>query len=652
MESLSLRDLTQITDASRTLRSYAFLDASLRVPKDSGNPARDALDCFIPFVAAALLKQKGEQLDYSKLQNYLKAHFGFVVPIYALQQITPQLAELGYVSFNRTIGAYLCTSEAGTFLNEQKQVLAGFDDLERRIAGFAAQTELNAPPSSKSWVDALISFLKGVPEQDTKKSVRVLGTLTGRAVEIERYVVGRFIDYVYKNDPEIFSVVLSVFKGVLIEEFISGGLHASAGTVNDLTVYYDTALLLRLLGCSGRLLGEATFELHQYLIEAGAATSFLGVNENEVGNIISTIVSRKEYGDSIFGETGEALDKNEVTITDLRLLNGRFVEKLAEMNVFEARDSLNRINKPERFQIGEAAFEKFLCAQAQIRGSVYGYENRRNDAQALGSVMLFRRGHKSRDALDCKFMFVTNNKLLAQASRKFLVDQGHIKWGDFPPIIHLGQLTTIMWITRNKELEDRRVTRELLADCYAAFLPEPGWLEAFVAAFDKAILIAEKGGEESLDRGVALQAARRIARDQTFGTAELIRKLDVAEILSRAEAEKEKLIEGAVSDGRVLGARETLAAIRGSEVERARAFAARAVKVIELICVAFALISVVVLAGGGWQPSWLVNGAAVVTFLLAIFSVLDLFGLKVIKPAFDSIRTKIEGRILRIIRGS
>lgn len=652
---LSLLDLTTIKGASRAVRAYAFLDASLSVADGSSNPVRDALDCFLPFVAAGVTNQAGDQLDLTVLQKYLRETFGFDVPIYALQQFTGPLRRDGHLNYDAATGVHICIGRTQDFLKEQTRTLASFDDLEDRISRFAKSSGLQGPLLSASWLDALISFLKEADDVELSKVVTVKGVMTKQGAQIEHSIIGRFVEDAHKNDRDAFSSVLSVFKGILIADFISAGVQASLEeNVKDLVVYYDTRLLMRLLGTSGKLLGDATGELHRHLTDIGCSTQFLHVTESEVDNIIKAIIEAKDSGNSIYGETGEALDSGECTVTKLRMLNGSFVETLAQKNVFESKDRLVGIAGIAKFQIDETGFDSYLKSEAEKRDKHYSPENRRNDAQALGTVMVFRRGHTSRDALKSKRLFITDNRLLAAASRRYLVDQGQLKWVDCPPMLDVGQFTTIMWILRAKRLEDTAVTSRLLANCFAAYRPEPEWFDKFVEAISNAKALESTASATPLNDAILLQAARRMAQEQSFGRTAILQKLKMAEILSLARAESANIRSKAHDAGHELGV-----AAAYSEIELAqRARADRLARIIVLwgerasiaIAILAALLAIDPLKNllPGWGSVLLIVFGAPI----AVLSALDLFGVKVVGPAFAKLRSKISDKLFRLLRGS
>lgn len=650
---ISLKDIIAVKDASRVIRAYAFLDASLQVSQNSTNPTQDALDCFLPFLVAGTEAQKGNQLDYGALQKYLKTNFGFEIPIYALEQMSKFLAERGHLTHNATLGGYICAGDAGAFLSEKKQVLASYEALDESINEFAATQELPTPPVSSTWMDALIAFLRDAPEElRTPKNVK--GVLIIQGVKVERYVIGKFVEYAHQNRPDIFSGIVSVFKGALIEDFISGGIQASAAQqVRDLTIYYDTSLLLRLLGCSGKLLGDATAELHRYLSDLGCATKFLRVSEGEVANIIQTLIGKRDAGDVIFGETGDAISRGEFSVGELRSLNGRFVERLASNGVFESKETINTIHNVARFQIDERGFEAFLKEEAVKRGAIYKFENLANDAQALSAVMAFRRGHKSRDVLSSKFLFVTSNKLLAGASRKFLTKERAITWVDCPPILHVGQLTTIIWLLKNKQLTDKLVTRDLLANCAAAYRPDPDWMDKFMQAIDAAKILAAQNGEGMLDDSVKLQAARRIAQDLSFGRTALLDKVSLAEVLAKADTEKSTLMASEKAAGRDEGIRWAEERQEAVFVERADRWAAAIVRFFEVVVIALAVLSAVLVVPGAeaYSPSWASISAAVIAVPIGTIATLDLFDIKLIAPGINAVRTWLRRQILKLLSG-
>src|SRR5690606_33519872 len=156
-------------------------------------------------------------------------------------------------------------------------------------------------PPSGSWGDALINFLKGASEAKGPATVKIRNSLLDPS-KSEAAVVGGFIKRLSVNDAAAFEKVLHIFMGVLIEDFISSVSELGSADNIKVDVLYDTSVLLRLLGTSGRLLKIATAELTRYLQDLGCSIYYLAGNESEAENILSTIVHIKDSGGELEGE--------------------------------------------------------------------------------------------------------------------------------------------------------------------------------------------------------------------------------------------------------------------------------------------------------------------------------------------------------------
>ena len=127
--------------------------------------------------------------------------------------------------------------------------------------------------------------------------------IVGNPSEVETYVVARFVQEVERQRHDVYSDILKVFTGVLIEDFISNIQElGSTSTYNGLKVFYDTSVLLRLLGTSGHLLKAATLEMHRTLQGLGCSTYYFNQTATEVQNILGSLEWSYSRGYDIYGE--------------------------------------------------------------------------------------------------------------------------------------------------------------------------------------------------------------------------------------------------------------------------------------------------------------------------------------------------------------
>lgn len=533
-EKIGVEAILELTGTDREAKSYAFLYAALKRTEISANPVRDVLDCLIPFTAPYINRIAGTQVTTDGLQKNLKSNFGFDIPLYAIDQLMPALQKAGYVEYRRVAKCYIARKGDHDYEFVKAEIASEFDKVVGSLERYATIVGFEHRPPSGGWGDALIRFLKSSVDGADSKIANIKGVLL-EPMKIESAIVGAFIKNSYENDGNIYSNILNIFMGILVEEFISSVSEiGSIDLTRPVNVFFDTAVLLRLLGCSGNLLRTATEELARYLQDLGFKIFYLSGNESEVAGIFDTIIHVKDTGKELEGETAAAIASGDVSMSDIRMLQNTFPERLAAMGVFPAEELEKSAFDNAKYQIDERGFSEYLKQNALRGGRGYSLSNRENDAGYLGAVMRLRRRLHTPDLASCGYVFVTSNKFLAHVSRRYLIDQRVIRPQHCPPMLAVGQVATILWLMKDQALEPDKAGRELLSNCYAAFRPDQQWFRHFREGIERTVGNIEeyvKGPRHAL----TLQAARRIAQEESFGESAVVRELNMAEILSRAD---------------------------------------------------------------------------------------------------------------------
>ena len=645
-ELVSIRDLTDIQGVNRHARAYAFLNATFRLTATGPSPVRDALDCLIPFIVPYTNGNAGSQIDGSKLQSFLRSTYGFDIPLYALDQIMPALQSHGHVEFKNEIKRFVAKAKNDTFAVAKEEIDTDLDDIAALMRVYAKSLGFDAEPPSGGWDLAIINFLKPNIPLSARK-IHNLKSVIVDLRETERKIVASYIGKLSEEQPHRFERILRIFMGILIEEFLSSVSEVGAvdPKKSPLVIFYDTTVLLQALGCSGRVPKAATDELTRYLQDIGCEVRFLPGNESEVNNVIYTILSVKDGGGEIEGQTADAISRGEVSIADLRMLQNNFVERLAKQNIFEFSDKVPEAKALASHQINESAFAAYIQEESQKRGRNYAYHNRQNDAGYIGTVQRLRRGVAARDFANCRYLFVTTNRLLALASRSFLIKEKQLTGSQCPPALHVTQVATIAWLLKDHKIQPELAGRELLANCYAAVRPDAEWFKYFREEVEKTVGDMEEFAQ-SPGGAIILQATRRVAQEQSFSNASIMRELSAVEIIDHARRDYEKRedeankrqaeeLRGAVERGKAEAIQASSAAREKSIEDWSRRNARQFVTGFQVIVCVFVTIIFAADSVGWLGSGWMWVGAKIVLSVVAFLSIVDLVGFKFIRPVFS-----------------
>jgi hypothetical protein len=677
----TIENLLQYGASNRRLRAYAYLTASLKTKPRYGEGVSDAFDCLMPFVVAGTSAQAENQISFPDLIAYLRT-LGLNVPVYVLEQLVPRLVALGALQWDPAYRVHICrmpnaTIDAGSTSGELGPV---FDEIEVRLVEFAESHGISQPLASTSWADALIAFLKSENASEVVRVAKIKDAIIGEADKVDSYVVARFIDNASTTNPDLFDNIIQIFTGILIEDFITNiqGL-GDPSSYKELALYYDTTVLLRLLGTSGKFLQLATIDMHRILQDLGCKTLYFDHIENEVITIISAVLAAHAAGKELFEETGDAMLKGEISAADLKDYLGTYSERLAVLGIFKSRATYRTTRSADREQIDEERFSRAIESEAIRQDRTYSRQNAEHDATSVALILRLRGGVQTKDVASARHLFISRNRLLQRIARKYLIDYEGYHWTSVPAILTIGQIATVGWLAGSKGLEPARVTRELLSNCYLAMRPDQNWARAFLDALDDIKKENPEIVEKYADSLIFLRAARAIAQDESLNQTAVFRRLNTVELFKRAAEiadEREREQQAAASDAIAAAERQRVDDLAIAEREARDAIAAAAHRTrVETIeeqrarirdqsnslawYTVRALQSVtVVLFGTAFfiretqalgTHAYIKWTAVSLLGLLCILHAADLFGIKFIEKGFDRLREFVAKRISNVL---
>ncbi len=610
--------------------------------------SKNAIDCLVPIVLLALQSQDRGQFDVKQVVDAVQRMFPqLALPLYMVNEIVPKLVSRNALRHDNATRMYVVDLSA--IQQTLEQTPTNFDPesistLEESLFQFAKNRNVESPFGSITWEQALIHFFSSEREEAPRDTKSIQGALITQPRQLDNTLIAAFLAHTERASPHLFESAVRLFYAVTTYNFFRDLENTgNKADYTGLSVFYDATVLMRLLGTSGTLLRTATLQMHEALQSLGCRIYYFAHTYEETQANLERVLHNHEVGGSVYPETNEALKSGEITIGRIATISRTIDSELGRLGVTQHQASYGRTRKLDEHQIDEVAFVKELDI-----GSPYYYEmTRSKDAQSVALIMRLRGNNAARDVGKTGFIFVTHNTNFASASKRFCYRQEIIPTRAIPPVITLGQMTTLSWLASEKPYSEEDVTKELLANCYRAVLPSERWEEEFWAALTS--LKDQGDAGRIIQEAIYVDSARRIALEQSFGHPALVRKVVDLDLLKRVEEDRKEEIAN-VSDIARREANTDLQKRMRASAERYAATAARnAVWWLKLgLCLICLLLFFLSLALDAIKETALFYPALLSSGFLGIVTALDFFGFPLSRNFLAPVENLISRTLVRI----
>lgn len=502
--------------------------AILLVNWDEG---KEYIDNFVPFIGQCIITLNPEVVSAQELQEKLHRDYGLHVPQNTIKSILKKAEKRGYVQ--RTGEAYIPNHETLQTLNfeaKRQESLRQHNALVQKMQEFADKrygTSLT-PEASE---DILLSHIR-MHDMELLECIVAGEPLAEVELGIGRkqsYIAQAFVRHIYENDPECSKYLDAIVKGhMLANALILPDLGNVRRRFRYTSVYFDTPLILRVLGYEGHARQAACKELFDLLKEVGAHVCCFRHTVNEVHSVLYACKMALAEADSTrvpYGATFHHFSRLRFTPADLELEMAMLEKNIEKLGV--------RIEeKPEyiaEYQVDESGLEKSL-------GTLVNYppgreRARMHDVDCLSAVFRLRKGQSYYRMEECRSLFVTPNSSVCQINTEFFVGGNYINQGSAPIAVTDHALTNILWLKRPASAPNLP-RKYIIAECYAAM--EPGdrlWYKYL----DKVKQLKDRGdiSEEEYYLLRETQLARTELTDITMGDEDVFVEGTPQEILER-----------------------------------------------------------------------------------------------------------------------
>jgi hypothetical protein len=470
---------------NRTLISLAIIKTHWEKNKT------DYIDNFIPLVANLLSEKKYNEIDLALFQLDFKKRYGLDIPKNALITIFNRAKTKKIVK--RDHGKFVFNSDySGKEIKniESSEIERKFNKVVKSIIEFATK-EHELIVNEDDIEKALLSFLK---QHDldilfAAKDHSVLPKV--KSTKKLKYLISSFTLHAAQQEPDLFKFLSDISIGhALSGAILYSELNSFSGKLKNLNIYFDTPLLLGLLGFNGEFKKSSIEELIKILNEEKANLFILETTRGELDKILGDCHVWLEKGIYDLEKATRVLrhcHREEISASDLE-------QKILAIDSIFKSNNIISTSVPShventQFQIDEVDLKKtikniYSSAFKNYDKSDYSREGTINrDVKVLSGMYRFRQGSKPRTLKDSKDIFITSNTALAFASRVFETKENGTHF-TIPTCLTDVFLGTVIWMQSPQKIENLN-TKKFIADCFSATQPNSDLIKKYIQEVEK-----------------------------------------------------------------------------------------------------------------------------------------------------------------------
>lgn len=405
-----------------------------------------------------------------------------------------------------------------------------------------------------------------------------------------RYRISKFIKSVIAEGGENLNLLKDFSIGAaLTESFYYTNPESVTHKLRNVAVYFDTSVLLHVLGICEDAQHQAAIELVDILRSMRAKLRYFEKTRNELHGILWAAAKARAEGRLLVFRPGDVFDcysRAGATASDIEHDLATFDKRLEVLGIShdygpEFEDELG---------IDQAKLE------TNIRKEITTIQDKAldHDTYVLAAMFRLRHGKYQRDFESCEAIFVTSNNSLCLASQKFFSEE----YGpsNAPICISDSVFTMLMWLKAVEKRPNLPVDR-LVANCIAAMNPSARLWERYSEAIEKAYQNKSIDETECALLLSTLEAKEELM-DTVVGKEEVFVEGTVLDVLRAAKARLAgEAGERAAATEKALALERARSVEVGAKVEKLMSFAVNLVKFVTNLIVLATLLGAAIFLG-------------------------------------------------------
>ncbi len=503
-----------------TLTSLAILKVTI----DQGG---DYLNHLKPFILDILVTEKPDIVKAQQIHDSILKKYGLDIPDRSIQLVLKRITrdhpikkDEGVYKITGSLPASNIAAKKSEAKRHIQAIISGLIDFSKSTVSPIDSNERAEKALlfflSKFNIPCLKAYLRGTAIPDIQESY------TGDIVLVSKYVIK-----LQKTSPERFESFMILMQGHMFANALTcPDLEQTPETYKGVTFYFDTPLLLQLLGLDIEHKRDAVKRLIDLLLKLNGKVAVFSHLKDELKGVIETAAEYLEHPRGAGSIIREARYSGR-TKSDLLLIAQQIDDKLSEFHI-----KIEQTPQYERsFQIDETAFDSVL----EDEMPQHKQRAKENDINSVRSIYILRKGIAPDTVERSKAVLVSSNSAFAKAAHRY--GRKHEELRQVSSVITSFSLANMAWLKTPMGAIDLP-KMEVLAFSYAALRPSTEILNKCLNEIER----LEKEGKITAKDHQLLRS--KLANDElmnlTHGDVSALDKETVTETLTRITREIKK----------------------------------------------------------------------------------------------------------------
>ncbi len=565
-----------LRNETHLLAAYALFDCYWWSESDTG--LQGAHKALFPFVVSALKRTQDEVVSLNAVAGEIDQMLGLRLPAQVLRGILKTAYRRGLLTkTSDSSGTYFVVDRAKLGLlpdieQKKEELLQHHGVIIRELRNFS-RIHFNRQLSRRDAEVALHTLL--IERIDRISTIKDYTSIADESPEglsprDTGYIVRRFIEEEVRPETDLHCYMNRIVKGsaLAVSIFYEGDQVERLGSsMRGLDVFYDTPLLLSLLGYHTEQDRAAAFDLHELVTSSGAQPCVLQHTLVELRNVLHGAVR-----DMRGANHGLALESTMPVVETFisRTLEGERGAPSRSRYIVDAEQIRTKLQHEFNFTVRQARSSHTVDDEQHVKKVLEGQyasdpSRRLYDFDSKSLLEIRHRRHSGTfySLAESAAILVTTNPRLAKAGD--LAFDTKREEGEIPFCYTSDALANLLWLKRPLDRPDVP-WQQVVSYCFAGLYPDDELWKRYTEILD-----ALRDGADPIteDEYFILRftvGARQALMDDTLGDPDLLTIGKISHILDEA---RDRLNHQLGSDldrtqGALAATREELAGLQGS----------------------------------------------------------------------------------------